>query len=240
MPTDPAIAEEIQKLGLGREVILYDIDITPLGGPTLYFTPMTEDGTDMTSIAFGGQEYTPFPIMAEGFSWKAGEPPAQPTVSVSNINHALTSYILTYGNLLGAKFIRTRTFEKFLDEGDSADSSAYLPQDVFRFERKVYHDETSIVWEMSSWIDQQGVMLPKQMVVRDYCPLRYRDGSTGTFDYTKASCPYTGSSKFDSNDEAVATVAEDVCSHRLTGCVARFGTADLPFGGFPGVPKFRV
>lgn len=240
MTLDPAIAEEIQKLGLGVEVILYEIDITELGGPVLRYTPMSIDGTAMSSIDFGGETYLPFPIAAEGFSWKAGEAPAQPTVSISNMSHALTSHVLDYNNLLGAKFTRIRTFERFLDEGDSPDSTAYLPPDIFRFERKTHHDEDFIVWEMSSWIDQQGVMLPKQMVVRDYCSLRYRNGSTGTFDYTKATCPYTGSNKFDANDVSVATVAEDICSHRLTGCIARFGDDPLPFGGFPGVPKFRI
>lgn len=240
MPMDDAIEAHLQDPSLGALVVLYEIDMSDLGGPTLNYTPMSKDGTGMSSVAFGGTTYLPFPIMAEGFAWKSAEAPPQPKVSVANINHALTSYVTQYDHLVGAKFTRIRTFETFLDEGDTPDSNAHLPLDIFRFERKIIHNEQMIQWELASWIDQQGVLLPKRMLVRDYCPLVYRDGSSGSFDYSNATCPYTGGSYFDVNDDAVGTIAEDICSHKLSGCAARFGTADIPFGGFPGVPKFRV
>lgn len=49
----------------------------------------------------------------------------------------------------------------------------------------------------------------------------------------------TGTQWFDSADQPVYTLAEDVCAKRLTSCEARFGTNQpLPFGGFPGVGQF--
>lgn len=234
------IAEEVQKLALGAMVYLYTIDLSDMGGPILYYTTTTVDGTAMPSITYGGIDYDPFPIGAEGFSWTSTTAPSMPTLTISNLDHAMTNYVLQYNNLIGGKFTRIRTFERFLDFGDDPDSDAHFPPDVYRFERKVIHNDEMIQWELSSWIDQQGVMLPKRMVIRDYCSLRYRNGSSGSFDYSKATCPYTGSNKFKRDNTSTANVNEDVCSHSIAGCRLRFGDDPLPFGGFPGVAKFRV
>lgn len=232
---------EIQKLGLGAEVILYQIDMSALGGPVLYYVPTTVDQTTYTTISFGGQVYTPFPITADGFEWKGGTAPAQPTVSVANLDHALTGYVLSYDSLIGATFKRIRTFERFLDGGVEPDGNAHFPIDVYRFDRKMVHNDALIQWQLASWIDQAGTMLPKRMVIRDYCSLHYRNGSSGTFDYSKATCPYTGAAMFTFDNQTTASIPADVCQHTLAACKLRFGaTAVLPFGGFPGVPKFRT
>lgn len=240
MTTNAKYAQEIQKLGMGAEVVLYKIDLTALGGPTYYLTPMAEDQTALTSVTFGTQEYTSFPIVAEGFEWVSGQAPPQPTISVSNIDHAFTSDVLNYEHLIGGKVTRIRTFDRFLAGGAEPDGNAHMPLDIFRIDRKTVHNESIISWELASWIDQHGRKLPGRLVIRDYCSLIYRDGRSGTFDYSKATCPYTGADKFTKLNVSTLNVNEDVCSHTLAACKLRFGNASLPFGGFPGVAKFRV
>lgn len=235
-----AYREEIQKLGLGADITLYEVDITPLGGPLERFTPMADEQDVAGLVKFGGEDYTPFPIIAEGFEWNSQSAAPQPTVSIANLDHALTSYVLQYDSLIGAQFRRIRTFEKFLDTGDSPDAAAHMPIDVFRFEKKTVHNDTMIQWQLASWIDQYGVQLPRRIVVRDYCDLIYRRYVSGSFDYSKATCPYAGGNYFDRFNEE-STQADDQCSHTLKACKLRFGAnASLPFGGFPGVAKFRV
>jgi lambda family phage minor tail protein L len=232
---------EIQKLGLGAEIILVQVDMTSIAGPVLYLTPTTVDQTSYTSITFGGQTYTPFPIAAEGFEWKGGQAPAQPTLSIANLDHAITGYVLSYGGLIGATVKRIRTYERFIVGGAEPDGNAHFPIDTYRIDRKMVHNDTLIQWQLASWIDQQGVMLPKRIVIRDYCSLIYRDGSDGSFDYSKATCPYTGTNKFTFDNQTTSSVAADICAHTLEACKLRFGdNANLPFGGFPGVPKFRT
>lgn len=313
MKTDPRYAEEMQKLGLGAEVTLFEVDLTELGGPIELFTPMAEEGNVDGAVMFGGQAYIPFPITADGFSWNGQSAAQQPSVTIANIDHAFTGYVLQYGGLIGAQFRRIRTFERFLDTGAEPDADAHLPIDIYRFERKTVHNDTMIRWDLANWIDQQGVMLPKRMVIRDYCDLTYRrwNSTTGDFDYSKATCPYTheavaitsitrasnvatattsvahgltkgrrvrvsGNSAvnltnadiisapsattftfasiganttgtggvmtpyLDQVNSGVTTGAEDRCPHTLKACKMRFGTAKLPFGGFPGVAKFRT
>ena len=79
--------------------------------------------------------------------------------------------------------------------------------------------------------------LPGRTVLRDLCAWRYRTWDGSAWDYSAAECPYTGTAYFDGSDTAVNEAEDDVCSRRLSGCRARFGSGSvsLPFGGFAGV-----
>ena len=46
---------------------------------------------------------------------------------------------------------------------------------------------------------------------------------------------------FDENDQGVSSQSFDVCGKRLSSCKVRFGqTAELPYGGFPGINSYFV
>jgi lambda family phage minor tail protein L len=145
-----------------------------------------------------------------------------------------------YGDLIGCEVSRVRTFQQFLDGQLEADPTAYFGPDTFKVERKTDENPVYIEWELSASIDQQGVKLPRRQVLRDTCSLMYRvwNASTNSFDYTHATCPYTGSAYFDVHDNAT-TAAQDTCSLRLSSCKLRFQPAPLPYGGFPGVARVQ-
>lgn len=198
-------------------------------------------GTELPVISFGGQVYTPFPIVAEGFQWKAGQAPPRPRLAISNLNHAFTGYILQYRGMVGAKVTRLKTFEDFLDGGASPDGEAHYPPDIYRINRRLKHNSDVVEFELASRLEQRGKKLPGRLCLRDYCSLVYRDGSSGTFDYTNATCPFTGPAMFDRENNVVVNEEEDICSHTLKGCRLRFpDPEDVPFGGFPGMLKTRL
>ena len=54
------------------------------------------------------------------------------------------------------------------------------------------------------------------------------------------ACPYTGEACYDKNGETTDE-SGDVCGHRLSDCVLRFGEGNpLYYGGFPGVARTRA
>lgn len=228
---------EKQKFTPSNLVTLFELDTTDLGGEILRFTSsaLTE-----SAAFFGGKRYAPIPVEASGFEITSTGTLPTPTLRVLNTPTFLQG-VISLGDLIGATLTRIRTFRTFLDDGATPDSNAHYPLDIYVVDRKASQNKVFIEWELAASIDQEGKMIPGRQILRDYCSHLYRrwDVLSGTFDYTKASCPYAGGSSYDVNNNPV-TSANDVCSKNLTGCRKRFGDkAELPIRAFPGVARVR-
>lgn len=246
-----SLPEYQQDATLGPIVTLYAIDPTSIDNTAsiLRFTPMARSSTP---ISFDGDTYPPVPVEDDGFEISGTGALPRPTFRVANVNRALTSELIALDDLVGALVTRIRTLERFTDNGAEPDGDAYLSLEKFRIFRKSRQDKVAVEWELRTDIDYQGQKLPRRLALRDACTQIYRryDSATGTFDYTKATCPWAGSDDeeggtegpfFDAQDNEVASAADDVCGKRLTSCKARhdsFGL-DLPFWGFPGLGRVR-
>lgn len=237
-----AITEHVQRLGLGKEIHLYEIDLSLFGEQNLYLTPGDENST-VHGVTFDGQLYSPYPIIASGFDVTVDGPLPRPTFTVANTNGILTALVLNNDDLVGATLTRRVTFAKFLDDGSDPDPTAILTEDVYIVRRKIGDtpQRGTIGWELGAAIDLVDTYLPNRIAQRDFCDHTYRVWDGAAFDYTNATCPYTGTVYRNAAD-APCAAADDVCSKRLTGgCKARFGAnAELPFRGFPGIARYRV
>lgn len=229
MALDAAIAAEIQKLAPSAVIELYQLDASSFGGDVYYFHAGTNGLTQ--TIVWQEQEYVPFPVQITGFEFTAGGQIPRPKMSVSNVSGIITTLVLAYNDLIGAKVTRKRTFAKYLDAvnfsggtNPDADPTAEFPDDIYFIEHKVNENKNVVEFELSAAFDVQGVKIPKRQIIQNICPWKYRG----------AECGYAGTNYFDTNDNPVATLAQDVCGKRLSSCEARFGQyAELPFGGFP-------
>ena len=208
-----------------------------MGGPLMHFVQGSQhDGP----VEFNGIQYQPVDVEFNGLETSGAGALPTPKIRISNIDGLASALVSTYGELLGCTLYRVRTYTRFLDGQPDADPEAFYGPDIFRFERKASENSVYIEWELSASIDQEGKTLPGRTVIRNTCLWRYRyyNASAGTFDYSKAQCPYTGGKYFDINDQEVTDPAKDVPSRRLSCCRARFGrNGILPFGGFPGVQR---
>lgn len=115
-------------------------------------------------------------------------------------------------------------------QNPTADPGAEFPRDVFYVDRKATETNELVEFELSPAMDVTGVVLPRRQIVQNICVFRYRGGE----------CGYTGTAYFNSSDQPVGTLAQDVCGKRLSSCKARFGQfAELPYGGFPAAGLVR-
>jgi len=227
--TPLSITQEIQKLAPSAIIELFKIDLTSLGGDIYYFHAGTNELK--ANITWNSQVYTRFPVEAEGFNYNINGQLPRPILRVSNIFGSITSILLVYNDMLGAKVTRIRTLLKFLDAvnftggvNPTADPTAELENDVYYIDRKANENKNFVEFELSSSIDVQGVKLPLRQIIQNVCTWKYRS----------AECSYSGSNYFDVNDVSVVSSGDDVCGKRLSSCKARFGsTSPLPFGGFP-------
>jgi len=229
------IASELQKLAPNAIIELFQLDATTFGGDIYYFHAGTNELTQ--AVTWQGQEYQPYPVQITGFEFNAGGQLPRPKLVVSNLSGIITALVLAYDDLLGAKIIRKRTMLKYLDAvnfdgsiNPDADPTAEFPDDIYFIDRKSNENKLLVEFELAASFDVQGVKLPRRQIIQNICPWKYRG----------AECGYAGTNYFDTNDDPVATLGQDVCGKRISSCEARFGAnSEIPFGGFPAAALIK-
>lgn len=209
----------------------------PLASTPVAGAAWTLIGTN--SIKFRGNEYVPMPIEAAGFEWAGTGKLPRPKLRVSNIGGYAAALLIAHGDLLGAQVTRIRTFRRFLDDGEDADPTAFFEPDIFLIDRKSAHNKAVVEFELAAALDQQGLRIPRRIMLRDTCGHTYRKWATtisGVTGFINGTCPYAGSAYFKVDGSGTFTPSEDVCGLRQSDCVLRFGNnANLPFNAFPGI-----
>ncbi len=238
---NPKIAAAAQQPAPGTRIELFELDLNPVGvAAVFYFVPQTNTGGS-GPLSFGGQLYTPMPIEADGFKITGQGQLPRPTLSVANVVPALQTYVRNYQDLLGAVLTRRRTYRQYLDDGSDPDPDAQMPPDVFEVRRKTHQDKQAITFELAAHMDVTGKRLPGRQIIRDVCTHTYRLWDAGAFDYSRATCPYTGTDYFTADGNIAAAAADDACGRKLSDCKLRYpGNQPLPTRAFPGVARVRA
>ena len=176
------------------------------------------------SVYWGGNEYIPFPIEAEGFDYSGNGQLPRPKIRVSNILSTITALLLTLPDgLEGAKVTRIRTLARYIDAVNfpggvspySPDPTAEFPREIYTIDRKTVENRDVVEFELAAAFDLAGVSAPKRQCIANICQWVYKS----------TECGYTG--------------ALPTCVKTLTDCKAHFGaTAELPFGSFPGIGAY--
>jgi lambda family phage minor tail protein L len=183
------------------------------------------------NVIWNSNSYVRLPIKADGFEYSNTGTLPRPTLTISNLDGAMTALLLlvnatTAGNDLGGATVRrVRTLKKYLDGEPGADPHVKFPDEIWDIDRKASESRDAVSFELASKFDVAGQMVPKRQIIANICQWQYRS----------SECGYTGSSYWDANDNPVGTLAQDKCGKRLGSCKLRFGaTSELPFGSFPG------
>jgi lambda family phage minor tail protein L len=249
-PLNAGVARDLEGFAVGATVELFTIDLRPLGGGLERFAPMAVDGA---APRFGGLTYQVLPFESDGFEWSGVGPVPQPRLRFGIVREdgdqaAAASLFLgaleAFDDMLGAEVTRVETFRKHLDDGDDPDPQKHLGIEIFRVSQKSQQSPTSVEFVLTSALDLDGVEFPRRAAL-PICSHRYRRGAgAGSFDYTNATCPYTGTARFDRKGDPVADARLDVCGKTLADCKRRFATvggprAVLPFKGFPAIGRLR-
>lgn len=154
-------------------ITLFELNLTRLGGPTLYF--YSGVNSDYTTVTFNTVTYNAFPVVAQGFDLKAkGELP-RPVLTFSNVGNYIGSLADTYGDLVGGQIIRRRTYVSCLG---GTDQPQFIP-DVFYIDRMTERNKALIRFELGSSLDVEDLQLPLRQVSPSYCPWLYRGEECG-------------------------------------------------------------
>lgn len=230
------IASDVQRLEQDAIVTAFELDARQYGDGILRFATDTVDGGP---VRFNGYVYQPLPITAEGFEWSGKGTLPRPTLTVTAMELAFLSLVLSADDLVGAPVKRLRTYRKHLDDGSDPDPEALFPVDYYVIERKTSQNRRQIQFELSVQMDQEGRQIPHRQVLRDTCTHRYRWWDGQQYRYEGVTCPYAGTGEWEANGFPAAP-GEDRCGKRLSDCRLRFGQHGvLPTRAFPGVGRIR-
>lgn len=229
------INADLQKLEPGAKLEFYDFDMTSFGGEILYFHGMN-DGP----ITWDGQEYTPWPIHAQGFA-RTGSQPPRPTLGVGNTNGSITALCIAYDDLLGAVLTRRTTLLQYLDAvnfdggNPTADPTQEFPPEIWYVDRKASENYKEVIFELASAMDFQNVQLPRRQILANHCWWKGCGGYRGEY------CGYSGGPVATVNDVPTADPLLDMCSGSVAGCKLRYGEfGKLPYGSFPAAGLIRL
>lgn len=229
------IATDVQGLVQEPVVTMFQIDATKVGEGLLCFSPTSNNGVP---IKFGGVEYPPLPIAADGFKWTGDGTLPRPTLTLAARDLMFLSMVVNSGDLVGCPVLRLRTYAKYLDDGRTPNPQAMFRPENYVIERKSSQKRTLLQFELSVKMDQQGIMLPARQALRDTCTHRFRYWANGQWNYTGVTCPYTGAAMYEPNGNQTSDPTKAKCGKKLSDCKKHIGQyATLPFYGYPGLGR---
>ena len=180
------------------------------------------------NVHYASQQYLPIPYIAGGFEIKTDGVPPSPKLTVGNIGLEFTALVNQWDDLVGAQITRRRVLARHLDSGTNPDGNAHWPDEVWTIQQKTAESKLTVEFTLSTAFDLDGVTLPRRRALRYTCPWIYRS----------ADCGYVGGDVADVRDRPTTDPnydGTDACGKRLASCRLRWGTEDMPFGGFPGL-----
>ncbi|MDP3322639.1 MAG: phage minor tail protein L [Hydrogenophaga sp.] len=229
------ITADIQKAEAGYLVELFELDLNSIGLAEQYFFHNGSNALG-NAVVFNGIAYTRLPIEADGFERNGNGQQARPSLRVANIDGLIGALSRENGDLVKVKFIRRRTFLKYIDAvnfaggtNPSADPNAAFDDEIYFIDRKANENKIYVEWELASALDLEGTMLPRRQCIQNVC----------TWVYRSSECGYAGGAVADKTDATTSTPALDDCGKRLNSCRLRFGTGNLPYGAFPAINLIR-
>ena len=236
----------LQAIAPGAIIELFQLELNAAQhgvNETYYFHAGVNATGNNGDIIWAGNQYMRFPLEAEGFEYSGQGQLPRPKLRISNIFGNITALILTLpSGLEGAKVTRIRTLGRFLDganfpvsdilltedsfallleDGSSIlldptnpteDPTAEFPREICYVDRKVVETRDVIEFELAAVFDLIGVRAPKRQCVSNVCQWKYRG----------PECGYAGNAYFNTNNQPVATLAQDACGKQLSSCELRF------------------
>jgi len=208
-----SLNSEISSLQPSSPIMFYEIDLTEISPKLKSFS--YQEGNPVNNgilriyndynlfnlsnnpygkIKWQDNFYYPFPIQAEGFEYNTNGVLPTPKITISNSSPdaSLNSFykylrmnIESLGEIIGAKFTRSKTFLKYLDGSNfinninpyNPDTGLYeleLPKDIYFIDRKSYEDKFTLQYQLNSILDIENLYLPSRSLLAKKCTFQYR------------------------------------------------------------------
>lgn len=216
----PELLIATTRLEADAEIILYEIDLTNIGGIRYRFHNGTNES--MKPVIWQGQQYEPYPITGDGFDLNGKGPSTRPTISLSNLFGLIFGIASRLNSGLGGIVIRRKTIARFLDAANFAggnDNADPTQEQVSRWaiEQLTSLNAETATWELAAPTETDGATFPARVILSDVC----------NFGYRSEECGYNGPSVADELGNPTQDPSKDKCGKRLSDCKLRNNTARI-------------
>lgn len=166
----PQKALETQALSykLPSYIELFEFDFTSANIPGLsgYFR-CSSSRCEAGSVLFGGDVFIcNFPIEISGVGFKAGDAPARPQLTITNVNKYFGSLASLYSDLAKTTVTYYRTFEPYL----GLENKFSIQPLKFEIAKKLDHYKAQITFELRDPLDKERSFMPGEQMLRDQFP----------------------------------------------------------------------
>ena len=223
-------AADVQTLAPGSEIVLLQVDLTPLGGEMFRLHAVQHEGP----LVYRGLSFDPWSFDIEGLAKSSSTAP-QPKLTVSNKDLFVSSLCDAFDDCVGATVVIYRTLTKYLDavnfEGGNptADPNEGATPEIWKIWRKAVATPQAVQFELASAVDSRTGKLPARKATTR-CPWVAIGGYRGEF------CGYTGAAVAKLDGTPTSSLAEDKCPGTLGACKLReWPDGIMNFGGFPSL-----
>lgn len=134
-------------------------------------------------IIWQGEKYYAIAIELEGFEVNGAGRLPRPKVTVANVDYAISNILRDYSDFRNGKFIRIKTFLKYLDNENfddnenpfgSPDPLSYISKEKFLVSQKLIENKQIIQFELITPFDLESLEVSSRAINGKYCYWQYR------------------------------------------------------------------
>ena len=161
----PTALEIAQSLELPNQVELFKLT---LNGQTSYFTNSIKvDGESIAQVWWSWNRYLNFPVSISGIGYTQDNLSQTPKITLSNVAQSYNALFAGLPRLEGAKLTYVRTFETYISDSGSGNSSAFLRKNIFTVSKLVtLIPNKQIIYELDPPGKLDTFSFPRRRILR--------------------------------------------------------------------------
>jgi lambda family phage minor tail protein L len=149
--------------------------------PTTYI-PIHNGSVFENNLYWQNIQYIPVPFESEGFEINGNGQLARPKIRIANKDYLITSLLQNNKDFKNAKFVRKRTFLKYIDDLNfdggnpfgSQDYTAEISNEEYLIGQKTTENKYYVEFELTSPLDLENFEVNHRKILAKYCYWQYR------------------------------------------------------------------
>ena len=147
-----------------------------------FYIPFHNGSVFEDGVFWQNTEYIPMPVEMEGFEVSANNKITRPKIRIANKDNLITSILMNNDDFKNARFVRKRTFIKYLDDVNfdggnpygNQDFNAEISSEEYVVSQKLSENRVYVEFELTNPLDLDSFEVNTRKILAKYCYWQYR------------------------------------------------------------------